>query len=243
MEDDMLRLKQRPLLTLVVVAITVVTSAIVVASPTALAHFERTPAGSNGEWWRTLTSLFTQDDAGGAASNLLFTVAVGVVAEQVTTRWRWLACYLFAGIVGELVGYAWQPTGAGNSVAVCGIAAVVAVACWRGDPRLPIFGAMVLVLWDAVLLSTWTWPAAIVGGVVAMVVIRLGVSRWRHVNTVAVAATVATGVVLACVQNIHGAALLAGLAVAALFAYMWREPVTAAAEPDPRLSRPAGSPR
>jgi membrane associated rhomboid family serine protease len=222
MEDDMLRLSRRPLLTLVVVAITVITSAIVVASPTALAHLERTPAGMHGQWWRTLTSLFTQGDAAGAASNLFFTVAVGVVAEQVTTRWRWLACYLVAGIAGELVAYAWQPTGAGNSVAVCGIAAVVAVACWRGDERLPVFGAMALVLWDAVLLSTWTWPAAIAGGVAAMAVIRLGLSRWRHVNTVAFAVTIATGIVLACVQNIHGAALLAGLALAALFAFLPR---------------------
>jgi len=236
----MLRLKQRPVLTLVVVAITVVTSAIVVASPTALAHLERTPAGSNGEWWRTLTSLFTQDSAGGAASNLLFMLALGVVAEQVTTRWRWLAAYLVAGIVGELVGYAWQPTGAGNSVAVCGLAAVVTVACWRRDERLPIYGPMALVLWDAVLLSTWSWPAAIVGGVAAMAVIRL--QRWRHVGTFTVAVTIATGVFLACVQNIHGAALLAGLALAALVTYVWREPLTAT-EPDPRLPRPAGSPR
>jgi membrane associated rhomboid family serine protease len=243
MEDEMPRLRQRPLLTLAVVAITAVTSAIVVASPAALAHFERTPAGPDGQWWRTLTSLLTQGDAGGAASNLCFTLAVGVAAEQVTTRWRWLACYLGAGIAGELAGYAWQPTGAGNSVAVCGIAAVAAVACWRGDPRLPVFGAMALVLWDAVLLSTWTWPAAIAGGVVAMVVIRLGVSRWRHVNTVAFTATIATGVTLACVQNIHGAALLAGLALAALPGCMRREPVTAAAEPGSRLSRPGGSPR
>jgi membrane associated rhomboid family serine protease len=242
MEDDMLRLKQRPVLTLVVVAITVVTSAIVVASPTALAHLERTPAGSHGEWWRTLTSLFTQGDAGGAASNLFFMLALGVVAEQVTTRWRWLAVYLVAGIVGELVGYAWQATGAGNSVAVCGLAAVVTVACWRRDERLPIYGSMALVLWDAVLLSTWTWPAAIVGGVAAMAVIRLQLARWRHVGTFTVAVTIATGVFLACVQNIHGAALLAGLALAALVAYVWREPVTAA-EPDPRLARPAGSPR
>jgi len=34
-----------------------------------------------------------------------------------------LACYFGAEVVGELVGYAWQPTGAGNSVAVEG---------WRG---------------------------------------------------------------------------------------------------------------
>jgi hypothetical protein len=46
MEDDTLRLKQRPALTLAIVAITVAASAIVVSSPTALAQLERTPAGS-----------------------------------------------------------------------------------------------------------------------------------------------------------------------------------------------------
>src|ERR1700678_188697 len=113
------QLRRVPVLTLAVVAVTVVISAVSVASPTVLAHLERTPAGLHGQWWRTFTSLFAQSSAAGAASNLFFMLVLGVVAEQVAGRYRWLACYFGAGIVGELVAYSWQPVGAGNSVAVC----------------------------------------------------------------------------------------------------------------------------
>ena len=53
---DMPRLRRVPVLTLAVVAVTAVTSAVAVASPTVLAHLERTPAGLHGCWpglrWR-----------------------------------------------------------------------------------------------------------------------------------------------------------------------------------------------
>ena len=143
------QLKRVPVLTLVVVAVTAVISAVSVASPTVLAHLERTPAGLHEQWWRTITSLVTQSSAGGAASNLFFMLVLGVVAEQIASRSRWLACYLGAGIVGELVGYAWQPVGAGNSVAVCGLAAGGPV---RGQGQLgrlglalPRFGGLAVV--------------------------------------------------------------------------------------------------
>src|ERR1700733_12768321 len=94
------RLRRLPVLTLAVVAVTAVTSAVAVSSPTVLANLQRTPAGLHGQWWRTLTSLFMQSSAGGAASNLLFMLALGAVAEQVTGRYRWLACYFGAGVAG-----------------------------------------------------------------------------------------------------------------------------------------------
>jgi hypothetical protein len=36
-----------------------------------------------------------------------------------------------------LVAYLWQPVGGGNSIAVCGLAGALAIACWNRDPRLP----------------------------------------------------------------------------------------------------------
>ena len=219
-------LKRVPVLTLVVVAVTAVISAVAEASPTVLAQLERTPAGLHEQWWRTITSLFTQSSAGGAASNLFFMLVLGVVAEQVVSRSRWVACYLGAGIVGELVGYAWQPVGAGNSVAVCGLAGLIALACWRRDSGLPWFGAFALLLWCAVILSTWAWPAAVVGAVCAAAGLRLQMGGWRYAGEFAVLVTVVSGVVLACVQNIHGAALLAGVALAALGGVV-REPMRA----------------
>jgi membrane associated rhomboid family serine protease len=219
------QLKRLPVLTLAVVAVAVVTGALAVASPTVLAHLQRTPGGLHGQWWRTLTSLFMQSSAAGAASNLFFMLVLGVVAEQVASRYLWLACYFGAGVVGELAGYAWQPTGAGNSVAVCGLAGLIALACWRRDSRLPAFGAFSLLLWCAVLLSTWAWPAAVVGAVCAMAGLRLQAAGWRHVGAFAVAVTFASGVFLACVLNIHGPALLAGLAFAAMLGGVARGPL------------------
>ena len=136
-------------------------------------------------------------------------------------------CYFGAGIVGGLVGYAWQPVGAGNSVAVCGLAGLIAVACWRRDARQPAFGAFALLLWCAVILSTWAWTAAVVGAVCAAAGLRLQVGGWPYAGEFAVGVTVASGVVLACVRNIHGAALLAGIALTAILGGVAREPVRA----------------
>ncbi|MGH3165919.1 MAG: hypothetical protein ACRDN0_08490 [Trebonia sp.] len=69
------------MLTLAIVAVTVVISTIVLSSPTALAQLERTPAGLHGQWWRALTSLLTQDSAGGAARR-------AVLAGLVAYLWR-----------------------------------------------------------------------------------------------------------------------------------------------------------
>jgi hypothetical protein len=113
---------------------------------------------------------------------------------------------------------------AGNSVAVCGLAGLIAVACWRRDARLPAFGSFALLLWCAVILSTWDWPAAVVGAVCAAAELRLQADGWRYAGEFAVAVTVASGVFLACVRDIHGAALLAGVALAVVCG-VGREPV------------------
>jgi hypothetical protein len=80
-------------------------------------------------------------------------------------------------------------------------------------------------LWCAVILSTWAWSAAIVGAVCATAGVRLQAAGWRYAGGFAVAVTLATGVFLACVRNIHGAALLAGLALAVLLSGVARAPL------------------
>jgi len=52
---------------------------------------------------------------------------VGGAAEQVVRRRAWITAYVATGLVGQLFGQAWQPVGAGNSVAVCGLAALAGV--------------------------------------------------------------------------------------------------------------------
>lgn len=54
---------------------------------------------------------------------------------------------------------------------------------------------------------------------------RLQAAGWRYAGTFAVVVTLASGVFLACVRNIHGPALLAGVALAALLGGVAREPL------------------
>jgi membrane associated rhomboid family serine protease len=188
-----------------------------VRSAAVLHHYERTPAVLHGQWWRTITALFTQDGGwGGAADNLAFLLILGVVAEQVTGRFSWLFAYFATGVTGEFFGYAWQPTGGGNSVAVCGLAGLIAIGALRRDPRMPRHGVFLLVLWCGAMLATWNWLAVIPAWLLAVLVLRLGLIRWRGLGVIAVMTVLASGGVLAAVRNIHGAALLASLVFAAV---------------------------
>jgi membrane associated rhomboid family serine protease len=210
-----LGLRRRPLLTLTVFVMTAAANIAQFAAPTVLTHLQRTPAGAHGDWWRSATSLLVQDGGvGGTVSNLLFLLIVGIAAEQVAARWAWLVAYLGAAAVGEAVAYAWQPTGGGNSVAICGLAAVVAVALGRRDRRLPPFGPFVMLLWTGALLSTWIFPVGIAGLAAAATSNTPGFWNRRYARPFAIGFVVATGMLLCAVRNIHGAAWLAGLAIA-----------------------------
>ena len=150
----------------------------------------------------------------GTVSNLAFLALLGVLAERlVGPRW-WLVAYFGAGLAGELAGYAWQPTGAGNSVAVCGLAGLLIVALLAGT-RLPRLAPMALLWWcGALLAARWgTGPLlAGIGGAVAVQAAR----PWAvAAGRLAAAAAVLAGVALAAAADLHGAALLAGVAIAA----------------------------
>lgn len=208
-------LRRPPLLTAIVFGVTAAVNVAQFAAPAVLTTLERTPAGRHGDWWRSGTSLLVQDGGvGGTISNLLFLVIVGVAAEQVAARWAWLVAYLGAATAGEAVGYAWQPTGGGNSIAVCGLAALIAIALWRQDPRMAPFGPFVMLLWTGALLATWIFWIGIVGLVVAAASNTPGAWQHRYARQCAVAFVVAVGVLLCAVRNIHGVALLTGLAIA-----------------------------
>jgi membrane associated rhomboid family serine protease len=213
-----------PWLTGVVFTITAISNLTQFAVHGTLAHLERSPAGLHGDWWRTATALFVQDGGVvGTLSNLAFLVALGAVAEQAISRPRWLICYFGAGLVGELSGYAWQPHGGGNSIAVCGLAGAIAVALWRHDDRLPIFAPAPVLFWCGALLSGLWYPLLIVG-LAAGVLSRPAADRGLPTQRVTAAATLITGAVVAASEDIHGAALLAGLAIAALLTLAHPQP-------------------
>jgi membrane associated rhomboid family serine protease len=217
-------LRRFPLVTTAVFGLTAAVNLLQFVVDGLLRHLERSPAGLHGDWWRTVTALFTQDGGvAGTLSNLVFLVVIGVFAEQVVSRPRWLLCYFGTGLVGEFAGYGWQPYGAGNSVAICGLAGVVAVALWSADERLPSFGPAILVFWCGALLSNLWYPLAAAGAVAGWLTMA-GRERGVPVARWAVLAASVTGVVMTAAEDIHGAALLAGLALASLLMPTGRRP-------------------
>jgi hypothetical protein len=203
-----------PLLTVGVLALTAATGLAQASDRGLLTHFERTPAELHGDWWRIATALVFQDGGvAGGVSNLVFLGLIGIAGEQVLSRPRWLLHYLGVGLAVEVLAYSWQPTGAGNSIAVCGLAGGGAVACLNGDSRLPGYTVPALLIWCGALLGTLS-DVLIVPGIVLAAAAALLAARHPERLLPVPLAVAATGVVLAAASDVHGAALLAGLALA-----------------------------
>ena len=211
-------LHRTPIATITLFAVTATVSVVGLAVPTVTAALERYPTVLHGEPWRLLTSLLVQDGGvAGTASNLLFLAVLGAAVEQVVSRPRMLLCYLLAGVAGQITGLLWQPFGAGNSVAVCGLAGVLA---WSvTDRAAPPWSTSATALWLGALLATWSLPLVLLG-VAGTVTDRVagGVRRRPGpVRTGLLVASVLVGVVLVCVRNVHGTALLVGLVAGRVF--------------------------
>jgi len=97
--------------------------------PSLLSLFERnTPAIYRGQWWRIFTALFFQDGwLWGGLSNIILLAVIGSLAEQFLGSVKWLNLYFLVGILTEIFALKWQPLGAGNSIAVMGLAASIIV--------------------------------------------------------------------------------------------------------------------
>jgi membrane associated rhomboid family serine protease len=212
-------LTRPPVATLLVLAVTAAMSVTQWLSPGLLGRLERTPAELHGQPWRILTSLFVQDGGlVGTISNLAFLLVLGTAAEQFVSGRRLFLAYFGVGAVSELVGYLWQPVGGGNSVAVCGLAGVLAVAMWRNDPRLPAFTEPATLLWCAAVLGTVSnrlYLAFVVAGVFAVRFQTRFRSRGLSTSRAVAAVVVLSTAVLVVLHNIHGGALLVGLALGA----------------------------
>lgn len=132
------RVRRIPCLTIALCIALAACLALQLAHPVLLEQFERNaPDIYAGQWWRIGTALFFQDGRlVGGVSNIVFAALIGGAAEQVLRRWQWLAIYLGTGIIAELVALSWQPVGAGNSVAVFGLAAGLTAYAFAGSARL-----------------------------------------------------------------------------------------------------------
>jgi membrane associated rhomboid family serine protease len=94
-----------------------------------------------GEWWRLVTPLFVQDGGlAGTSFNLTSLLLVGFLAEQFWGSLPVLLIFFVGGIAGEIAGFAWQPLGAGNSVANFALAgSILALLLLRRPDKLVLF--------------------------------------------------------------------------------------------------------
>lgn len=113
-----------PIATVVTAVIVAIMFVAQLAIPSLLQLFARAPSLlSNGQLWRAVTALFVQD-AGpvGAFVNLAALLILGSVAEKRMGPTMWLIIYFGGGITTEFLALAWQPDGAGNSIACFALA-------------------------------------------------------------------------------------------------------------------------
>jgi Rhomboid family len=221
-----------PVLTLAVAAATVLVSVAGLLSPGLRADLQRLPGElAAGEPWRLVASLLVHDDVVALAGNMVLLVVIGATAEARFRRAWWVALFLAGGLTGELAGLRWEPTGAGDSVAVFGLLGGLATASLlsgvrdacheRGETPERTTGRAGLALGLA-------WVVALIAGDlpgVAGTVVFAGLAaaaslgvRAHHAGRLpagtdrALAAAVGAGaVVLLVLTDIHGAALAAGM--------------------------------
>lgn len=114
-------------------------------NPILLDHLARAPAIiKEGQLWRTLTALFVQDGGlAGGIFNLVLLASIGPIAERCLGSLLWAIAYFGGGVMTELAALAWQPHGAGNSIAcyaLAGTLVVTGLAARRG--WLPLAAAL-----------------------------------------------------------------------------------------------------
>jgi len=178
----------------------------------------RDPAAlSAGEWWRVVTPLVVQDGGlTGTVFNLASLAIVGTVAERLLGSGRWLVQYAVGGLAGEAAGYAWTPHGAGNSVAVCGLAGgllALMLALGRRTPRV------------VVPVAVWYTFAIVVDAVATAVgAAAAAPHRDRGAERVLAVACLAAAAAITGIRNLHGVALLAGACAATPWAWRQRDP-------------------
>jgi membrane associated rhomboid family serine protease len=121
-----------PVVTLTLAALVVATFALQSALPDLLSLLSRDPRMlASGEVWRAVTALFAQDGGTrGLLFNLFWLLVLGTTAERRFSRTGWLAVYFLGGILAEFIALAWQPHGAGSSIACLALAGALC-GDWR----------------------------------------------------------------------------------------------------------------
>lgn len=122
--------------------------------PSLTSVLERTPEVlAARQWWRLITPVFINPDGWRQIIfNFLGIAIAGTMVERLFGAGRWLILYFVGAFVGEIAGIAWQPVGAGSSVAVCGLVGALAAWMLLRKPRQPRFGGTMLLTGSLILI-------------------------------------------------------------------------------------------
>jgi membrane associated rhomboid family serine protease len=144
-----------PVVTATVVALTAFGTMAGLGWPPVLEALARRPgAFQRGQVWRIVTPMFVHAPRPmEIAVNLLVLAGLGAVAERRLGPRLWLLVYFASGMVGELAGNAWKPTGAGCSVGFAGLLGAIVVALLVSRISMGARVALVGCLLGAVALS------------------------------------------------------------------------------------------
>ncbi|MEV6967727.1 rhomboid family intramembrane serine protease [Hamadaea sp. NPDC051192] len=218
-------MKRFPWLTVVVFAGTAAVSLWSALDGDVLRALARDPAGfSVGGWWRLFSALLVQADGWTQlVFNLLTLAGFGYLVEAGLGRWRWAVLYFGAGLLGQALGYAWEPPGGGNSVAVCGLVGGLAAAAVLNRVTLPTNTGYLTALYAVALTGTLLgdWVATMIGMIVLVAAFVALRRTGRGTGILAVLVPLA-GLVLLVRQDHHGASLLFGVLAGAVT--LWRAP-------------------
>ncbi|GAA2632268.1 hypothetical protein GCM10010399_75710 [Dactylosporangium fulvum] len=205
-----------PIATVIVTLVTVLGAAAQLHDPDVLTRFRRDyPALHDGEWWRWFTPMLVQSAGWGQILfNIGSLIVVGVIAERRFGTLRWLVLYLGIGLAGEAIGERLDPTGAGNSLAVCGLVGGLATLLLLRPGRatrphtfvVPYYVACVAGLGFGGVVGATVAPTV----VLVVLSILLRAERYRGVAFVAAVASLIPAGLLAAVPVQHGIALVAG---------------------------------
>jgi len=218
---------QLPRMTIAVLLVTGIVTGLQFVFPSVLATLRRNPdALAAGQWWRAISPLLVHSD-GWLQIIVNFTgiALVGPAVERRYGPWRWLVLYLSGGVVGEVAGYLWEPTGAGASIALCGlIGGLVVWQAWRATPpSLPatIFGvAFSMLLLGASISPNLAVPLCVVCSVITSVLLQRQ-ALWRVLAWWLGVVILGGAVLLTALSNNHGPPLLAGAVTAVVL--LWSE--------------------
>jgi membrane associated rhomboid family serine protease len=220
--------RRRPVLTVVVCAVTVAVSVAALFSPTLMNLFTRDLSQLRaGQWWRAFTPVLVQSDGWGQlAFNLLGLAVIGAALERRVSRPWWVLVFLLGGPGSIAVLSAWKPeaTSGGSSDAVAALLGAFTLLLVVDGPRMrwqwqwpaqlyAVFFAAYLTIVDLAGLV----PSIIVGNVAIIVffVARRAVRPSILSRACLVVVSVA-GVLMTVAQDGHGTGILAGLAAASV---------------------------